>query len=112
MEGTSFQFGIEEEYFVCDAGTLQPAMNTPQSLFDRRHPRIGTSLNREMLQAQIEVPRGRTSGPRMLVMNLWSFATWHSMLRVNTVWRSLLLALIRRRIGANLFPAPNSVTTS
>src|SRR5436309_7168840 len=54
-ELSSFRFGIEEEYFVCDAATLQPAMKTPETLFDRRHPRTGTSLNREMLQAQIEV---------------------------------------------------------
>jgi carboxylate-amine ligase len=52
---SSFQFGIEEEYFLCDGATLQPAMNTPETLFERRHPRTGTSLNREMLQAQIEV---------------------------------------------------------
>src|SRR4051812_11537788 len=30
-------------------------METPDALFDRQHPRTGTSLNREMLQAQIEV---------------------------------------------------------
>jgi carboxylate-amine ligase len=50
-ESASFQFGIEEEYFLCDAATLQPAMNTPESLF--RH--AGARLNREMLQAQLEV---------------------------------------------------------
>src|SRR3954447_19118295 len=52
---SSFQFGIEEEYFLCDSATLQPAMITPETLFERRHPRTGGSLNREMLQAQIEV---------------------------------------------------------
>src|SRR4051812_1250692 len=30
-------------------------METPDALFDRQHPRTGTPLNREMLQAQIEV---------------------------------------------------------
>ena len=50
-----FQFGIEEEYFLCDATTLQPSMNTPESLFERRHAKTGATLNREMLQAQIEV---------------------------------------------------------
>jgi glutamate---cysteine ligase / carboxylate-amine ligase len=54
-ELSSFQFGIEEEYFLCDGVTLEPAMKTPESLFDRCHPRTGTSLRREMLQAQIEV---------------------------------------------------------
>jgi carboxylate-amine ligase len=54
-EASAFQFGIEEEYFLCEAGTLQPAMNTPDALFNRKHPLTGASLNREMLQAQIEV---------------------------------------------------------
>ena len=54
-ELSSFQFGIEEEYFLCDGATLEPAMNTPESLFDRCHPSTGASLRREMLQAQIEV---------------------------------------------------------
>jgi carboxylate-amine ligase len=54
-ESSSFQFGIEEEYFLCDSDTLQPAMNTPEALFKRRHPRTGSALNREMLQAQLEV---------------------------------------------------------
>ena len=39
---TSFRFGIEEEYFLCDAVTLQPAMSTPESLFE---PRNGARLN-------------------------------------------------------------------
>jgi carboxylate-amine ligase len=55
LEDASFQFGIEEEYFVCERGTLQPAMRTPDDLFEYRDPRIGARLNREMLQAQIEV---------------------------------------------------------
>src|ERR1700719_5107967 len=52
---TSFRFGIEEEYFLCDAATLQPAMSTPESLFTRREPGSAARLNREMLQAQVEV---------------------------------------------------------
>jgi carboxylate-amine ligase len=52
---TSFRFGIEEEYFLCDAITLQPAMNTPDALFACREPGPGARLNREMLQAQLEV---------------------------------------------------------
>jgi carboxylate-amine ligase len=59
---TSFRFGIEEEYFLCDAKTLQPAMQTPDTLFERQHPTTGASLNREMLQAQIEV----ASRPQLL----------------------------------------------
>src|SRR4051812_7876644 len=49
-KAASFQFGIEEEFFVCEARTLQPAMKTPDSLF--RH---SGRLHREMLQAQLEV---------------------------------------------------------
>jgi len=62
---SSFQFGIEEEYFLCDSVTLQPAMETPDSLFDRQHPRTGASLNREMLQAQIEVATSPHSTSRI-----------------------------------------------
>jgi carboxylate-amine ligase len=51
----SFQYGIEEEYFVCDAATLQLATNTPDSLFEYRRRSSGGRLNREMLQAQLEV---------------------------------------------------------
>jgi carboxylate-amine ligase len=51
----SFQFGIEEEYFLCDGATLQPAMSTPDDLFDSSSPGLGVRLNREMLQAQLEV---------------------------------------------------------
>jgi carboxylate-amine ligase len=54
-ESASFKLGIEEEYFLCDQDSLQPAMRTPDSLFEHRDPRRGTCLNREMLQAQIEV---------------------------------------------------------
>jgi carboxylate-amine ligase len=48
----SFRFGIEEEYFLCDAATLAPAMRTPESMFKARK---GAQLHREMLQIQAEV---------------------------------------------------------
>ena len=51
----AFRFGIEEEYFLCDAATMQPATRSPDSLFRYRHPHTGASLGREMLQAQLEV---------------------------------------------------------
>jgi carboxylate-amine ligase len=54
-EKIPFRFGIEEEFFVCDAATLQPAMNTPESLFKQSESPGGGRLNREMLQAQLEV---------------------------------------------------------
>ncbi len=50
-----FQFGIEEEYFLSDAQTLQVSSETPDALF--RAADFGTSghVGREFLQAQIEV---------------------------------------------------------
>lgn len=54
-EVISFRFGIEEEFFICDAATLRPAMRTPDALFDRAGSRAGGGINREMLQAQLEV---------------------------------------------------------
>jgi carboxylate-amine ligase len=51
----SFKFGIEEEYFLCEESSLQPAMRTPDDLFTYRNPQNGTRINREMLQAQVEV---------------------------------------------------------
>jgi carboxylate-amine ligase len=49
-----FQFGIEEEYFLADAETLQVPSETPDSLF--RSANFGTAghISREFLQAQIE----------------------------------------------------------
>jgi glutamate---cysteine ligase / carboxylate-amine ligase len=76
-EVASFQFGIEEEYFVCDAATLQPAMNTPETLFSYRHPRTGVPLNREMLQAQLEVatrPHARPQDTRDELLELRQLA--------------------------------------
>jgi glutamate---cysteine ligase / carboxylate-amine ligase len=52
---SAFRFGIEEEYFVCDAASLAPAMDTPDALFRDRRGGPGGPLNREMLQAQVEV---------------------------------------------------------
>jgi carboxylate-amine ligase len=52
---SAFQFGIEEEYFLCDQDSLQPAMRTPAELFAQRCPGRASSLSREMLQAQVEV---------------------------------------------------------
>jgi carboxylate-amine ligase len=51
IDDISFQFGIEEEFFVCDAATLQPVLETPEALFSES----GDRLNREMLQAQLEI---------------------------------------------------------
>jgi hypothetical protein len=40
VAGELFQFGIEEEYFLSDARTLQAASRTPDALFH------GTQMNR------------------------------------------------------------------
>ena len=50
-----FQFGIEEEYFLSDARTLQAASRTPDALFDSADFGIAGHIGREFLQAQIEV---------------------------------------------------------
>jgi carboxylate-amine ligase len=50
-----FQFGIEEEYFLCDAQTLQVPAETPDALFKRANFGVTGSIGREFLQAQIEV---------------------------------------------------------
>jgi glutamate---cysteine ligase / carboxylate-amine ligase len=51
----SFRFGIEEEYFLADARTLEVAAETPKSLFDYAHDGMAGRLAQEMLQAQLEV---------------------------------------------------------
>src|SRR5581483_3054871 len=50
-----FQFGIEEEYFLCDAQTLRVPAETPDALFKRANFGVSGSIGREFLQAQIEV---------------------------------------------------------
>jgi carboxylate-amine ligase len=50
-----FGFGIEEEYFLADAETMEAARETPESLFRETSAAIGGNAGREFLQAQIEV---------------------------------------------------------
>src|SRR3984885_12244136 len=50
-----FQFGIEEEYFLSDAHTLEVPTETPDALFQRADFGVAGSVGREFLQAQIEV---------------------------------------------------------
>ncbi|MFZ3351301.1 MAG: carboxylate-amine ligase [Xanthobacteraceae bacterium] len=50
-----FQFGVEEEYFLSDAKTLQVPTETPDSLFDTANNTTAGQIGREFLQAQIEV---------------------------------------------------------
>ena len=51
----SFQFGIEEEYFLSDAQTLQAVSKTPDALFQSADFGIAGHIGREFLQAQLEV---------------------------------------------------------
>jgi len=50
-----FQFGIEEEYFLSDARTLQAPSETPEELFHAADLGNKGRVGREFLQAQIEV---------------------------------------------------------
>src|SRR5580693_3881611 len=50
-----FQFGIEEEYFLADAQSLQVPSETPDALFHKAKAGTGGRVGREFLQAQIEV---------------------------------------------------------
>src|SRR3954452_16965435 len=52
---TEYSFGIEEEYFLADASTLEVATQTPNELFEAGSFSTGGQAMREMLQAQIEV---------------------------------------------------------
>ena len=68
-----FPFGIEEEYFLSDAKTLQAPSETPDSLF--RIADFGTTgrVGREFLQAQIEVttePHCSASKARLELLRL------------------------------------------
>jgi len=50
-----FQFGIEEEYFLSDARTLEAPAETPDELFQSADFITAGHIGREFLQAQIEV---------------------------------------------------------
>jgi glutamate---cysteine ligase / carboxylate-amine ligase len=50
-----FQFGVEEEYFLSDANTLQAPSETPDALFENANLTTTGHVGREFLQAQIEV---------------------------------------------------------
>src|SRR3954452_13473924 len=51
----SFSFGIEEEYFLADATSLEAAVRTPDQLFEAVNWSTGGQTSREFLQAQLEV---------------------------------------------------------
>src|SRR4051795_1209882 len=54
-KSAEYSFGIEEEYFLADASTLEVATQTPNDLFEAASWSTGGQAMREMLQAQLEV---------------------------------------------------------
>src|SRR3954454_13121127 len=52
---SEYSFGLEEEYFLADATTLDVAIQTPNELFEAANWSTGGQAMREMLQAQLEV---------------------------------------------------------
>ena len=52
---SDFKFGIEEEYFLSDAKTFAVPAETPDELFETADFGVSGRIEREFLQAQIEV---------------------------------------------------------
>src|SRR4030081_963145 len=50
-----YSFGIEEEYFLADATTLEARQTTSEDFFEAVNWSTGGQAMREMLQAQLEV---------------------------------------------------------
>jgi carboxylate-amine ligase len=70
----AFKFGIEEEYFLACGRSLRLANETPDAVFAPQH---GGALQREMLQAQLEVatrPHARLAEAREELLALRSTA--------------------------------------
>jgi glutamate---cysteine ligase / carboxylate-amine ligase len=68
-----FQFGIEEEYFLSDAQTLQVPSQTPEALFQAADFGASGHIGREFLQAQIEIatePHNACNDARMELRQL------------------------------------------
>jgi carboxylate-amine ligase len=68
-----FQFGIEEEYFLSDAQTLQAPAQTPDALFQAADFATVGHVGREFLQAQIEVatePQCKAGEARLELLRL------------------------------------------
>src|SRR3954462_6164192 len=54
-EDAEYSFGIEEEYFLVNAKTLDVEHSTPNAFFEAVNWTTGGQAMREMLQAQLEV---------------------------------------------------------
>src|SRR3954471_21060195 len=55
VASAEYSFGIEEEYFLADAGSLEARHTTPDDFFEAVNWSTGGQAMREMLQAQLEV---------------------------------------------------------
>ena len=68
-----FKFGVEEEYFLSDAKTFDVAAETPDALFETADFGVSGRIEREFLQAQIEVatePHCRVGDARVELLRL------------------------------------------
>jgi glutamate---cysteine ligase / carboxylate-amine ligase len=68
-----FKFGIEEEYFLSDANTFEVPAETPDELFETADFGVSGRIEREFLQAQIEVatePQSGASAARAALLRL------------------------------------------
>ena len=54
-EASDYSFGIEEEYFLADAKTLEVPTHSPNELFEAANWSTSGQAMREMLQSQLEV---------------------------------------------------------
>src|ERR1700733_7510686 len=68
-----FKFGVEEEYFLSDAKTFEVPTETPDELFETADFGVSGRIEREFLQAQIEVatePHWRVGDARAELLRL------------------------------------------
>jgi glutamate---cysteine ligase / carboxylate-amine ligase len=68
-----FRFGIEEEYFLSDATTFEVPAETPNELFETADFGVSGRIEREFLQAQIEVasePQSDAGAARAALLRL------------------------------------------
>ncbi|HUC48817.1 MAG TPA: carboxylate-amine ligase [Xanthobacteraceae bacterium] len=68
-----FKFGIEEEYFLSDAATFEVPAETPDALFEAADFGVSGRIEREFLQAQIEVasePQADAGAARAALLRL------------------------------------------
>ena len=55
MKGSDYTFGIEEEYFLCDASSGALIERMPKDLLATANSKLAVTVTSEMLQSQIEI---------------------------------------------------------